>query len=143
MITDKLCDIFELYFKLGSLNGEVNHIFGYFTNLKLMTNWDGYIGQIGFNDDYSIGIHALNNEIYLYDGPGGSPCRKLKYSPSKAFTTNDIFGISFDFVNDLLTIYHNANVVEKVPLNGFKSIIPTFSLYNQKPSIHVVRYLFK
>ena len=47
---------------------------------------------------------------------------KLSYIPSKSFAGGDVFGISFDFINDIIRIYHNGyKIPDQISSKGNRS----------------------
>ena len=118
-------------------------MFGYITNLDSMTStgWNEHIGSV-ITETFSIGIHAFDRILYLYDEPSGCPDERL-YTSDYPFKSSDTFCISYNFIKDTITIYHNEDLVDTRTLNGFKSIQPAFSLEGKAHSIQVVKYLLK
>ena len=107
-----------------------------------MQDWDDYVGA-GRNEKYCIGIQAWRNGIALFDYPAGDSWRQLDYESDKSFATSDIFGISFNFIENSVSLSLNYNLIETVSLNGFKSIVPAFSLGGENDSFHIIKYVFK
>ena len=143
VITNEICDMFEICFKCGTGKDRVNHIFGYIPDLELMkkVDWNDAIGA-GSNEKYSIGILAHYDTFILFDEPGGCPWRYIEYETDE-FESSDTWRVSFSFVENVMSIYHNDNLVEKVSLNGFKSIIPVFCLELENDTFNIINYAFK
>ena len=47
--------------------------------------------------------------------------------------------MSFDFVNDWLSVHHNGNLVEKIALNGSISSVTAFSMCNECNIVEIMR----
>ena len=53
--------------------------------------------------------------------------KALNYRAKNEFTENDQFILFFDFVNKSLTIHHNNNIADQIPMK-YSTIIPAFSI---------------
>ena len=65
--------------------------------------------------------------------------RDLDYKSTTNFQNGDIFGMSFDFKNDSLQLYHNNNKADKISLYGDKTAIPALSLTNKHDEIEILK----
>lgn len=143
IVTDQICDTFEIYFIFDAKNDDaLCHMFGYIPNIDLMQNhdWNSHIGDEG-NEEYCVGfLVAAKNSVYQFDKPGGRPDHEIDYRPESKFVSGDQFGMIFNFVQDSLSIYHNDQLIEAVSLNGFKSIIPAFSFCSLKNTCKIIKY---
>ena len=126
LITDKMCDRYEIYFKVRcSLNG-MNFRFGYVVSSDCIKNWNHGLGHKD-NKNYSIGIYVGEYKYFKLFGKGNCG-QSLDYKSSPKFCDGDTFGLEFNFNFNHIIIYHNYIKTEIISLNGDKQIIPAFSL---------------
>ena len=64
----------------------------------------------------------------------------LDWRAPSEFETTDIFGVTFDFINDTMQIYVNNNKADIISLKGNKSIIVGFSLDIKGDVLEILEY---
>ena len=103
-----------------------------------------YLGQ-GEIKSTSCGIVIANGykHFILYDK--NNSYKSLKYrSKNDGFKDDDIFRLTYDFINGKIIIYHNDICADKISFGeyNYKSIIPAFSLYTQSTQIEIIKWNF-
>ena len=68
--------------------------------------------------------------------------KELNWHSKSAFKNNDIFGISFNFINDDIQLYHNNVKADKLSLNGNKNVIFAVSLCDPDDIIEILKHEF-
>ena len=66
----------------------------------------------------------------------------MNYKSTQNFKSNDIFALSFNFINNTLIIFHNNIKADTVSLHYNRKITPAFSLYGKYTEIEVIKYEF-
>ena len=130
IISDKMCKRFEIkYVHNGDLNISG---FGYIPT-SAFYKFDVYqaLGDNGqqLGEDESVGLFLRNSKLEIITGDGFGNI-KLDAKSLNDLNTDDkegIIGLLFDFENDALEIYHDDTFVNKLGLDGHKSIIPAFT----------------
>ena len=141
-INHKECDMFNIYIQWKTC---IRSFFiGYITSTinKSIIDWNQWLGNRS-NSTYSNGIlinkHYTNFYIWNYK----HYCKELSYKSLDQFKQNDIFILSFNFIQDTVTIYHNIKSKEncaQISLRGCKSIIPAFSLCSKGEEIEIIHF---
>ena len=110
------------------------------TDKYMIKNWNQSLGADN-NKNSSVGILAssyLSSRFSLFDR--NNKCKELKYKSSIKFKCGDIFDLTFDFVQNKISIYHNNNFAVDISLNGNKSVIFAVSLKSRDASIEILNY---
>ena len=115
---------------------------GFFTkNIKTLQKSKYWEHQLVHHSDKCMSIYVWNG--YQSFKPYGilknKWKNKFKYYTKERFGMNDIFGLTVDFEQDTLTIYHNHKIAETVSMGGYKLIIPAFSMYAVHEQLEVTR----
>ena len=114
---------------------------GYIINtINSIKNWNRETG-CGSNTENSVGIYVYHyrDTFTLYDKNDCAGLQTLNYKSPKFFAINDIFILSFDFIENTLTIYHNDNKCDTIELQKHTKIIPAFSLYYPGTQIEILK----
>ena len=64
----------------------------------------------------------------------------MKYRSKENFKIGDKFILSFNFLTDILTIYHNGIKADDISLSGAKSIRPIFCLVDYNAKISIIKW---
>ena len=135
-ISNEYCKQLDLYIKWKVASNAF--FMGYFNQSMEYKNSTDYLGQ-KLNKFNSVGIEAykLYNNFTISDEYNNS--KTLNYCAPNDFKENDIFVLSFNFIDKQLLIYHNHNIAEILPLKH-KKIIPAFSLRGYGDQIEIIKY---
>ena len=137
LITSKICNRFDLHILWKN---EYRFFMGYITDKNDIKDWNESLGQ-GSNRETTDGIFVYNyyNYFALYN-KNALYGQQLKYRSKKKLKIGDKFILSFNFVTDTLTIYHNENKADDISLKGNKSIRPTFCLADKNAEISIIKW---
>ena len=144
MFTDKICNKFELKFRI-EFQDYLFCEFGYLSSSESLKRfkYQGFgEGSDKNHDNVSVGLILRRNVLEYHDDRGGDWTkqdeRELNGDSLNKFKSCDIIKLVFDFVGDLLEIYQGCNVLDKVSLKGDKSIIPGVGLQLEDDSIELL-----
>ena len=138
IVTNKMCKKYTVYFKSNASPFLFGYV--YISSFNEFKDWNRYLGH-GENVSYSVGILAANQyrDFTLFTK---DISKILKYESKENFKIGDIYGLSFDFVNDDIQIIHNGVNADKLQLKGRKSIIFAISLQKKNDFIHILKHEF-
>ena len=139
-ITDKICNKYDIYFKLACSSPLDDFFIGFATSVDDIKNWDNALGY-GDNKKYSVGINIQLMEDKFVLDDATFTYKSLDWRSKSMFESSDVFGLSFDFIHDEYQIYYNDIKADKLSLKGKKTIIPGISLSAQNDSVQVLRQI--
>eukprot|EP01084_Bolivina_argentea_P067588 123052_1 len=139
-INNKMCNVFNIEFKWKK---KVIEFFIGYVEADQLNKFDCHDDALGFqkNRNISLGIwiYKTNSHCALYDS--FYDYKTLKHSSTDTFVESDRFMLSFDFVNEQLTIFRNDQRQDSIEFQH-KSIIPGVSLWQKGEEIEVTKYTF-
>eukprot|EP01084_Bolivina_argentea_P067589 123053_1 len=139
-INNKMCNVFNIEFKWKKK--VIEFFIGYVEADKLNT-FDCNDDALGYqkNRNCSLGLYFYKASMRcaLYDKD--IQYKTLQSSSNTSFRESDRFMLSFDFVNEQLTIFRNDKREDCIQFQH-TSIIPGVSLWKKGEEIEVTKYTF-
>ena len=135
-ITNDICNIFKITFRVFSEQEYLHFRFGYVTSINSVIDWNDALG----NGPNGCGIlSTYNGNFYIYDKEHSA--KKIN-SAQRVTKSGDIFSLSFNFELNIIQIEHDNKNLDELSLKGNKSIITAFSLDKKNDLIKILKYEF-
>eukprot|EP01084_Bolivina_argentea_P076878 139368_1 len=97
-------------------------------NIQSLSNWNTHLGSDMHYGQVGIKVNVNQNKFLLYDHDFNGQLLPAYFVSCKGFKQLDIFTMSFNFKENMLSIYHNGIEAEILSLEGHKKLTPAFSL---------------
>eukprot|EP01084_Bolivina_argentea_P308241 532935_1 len=136
-ISNVECNLFQIHIKWNVCKRDI--FIGYICNLNDI-RWNTYVGD-RINEN-STGLYITKNQTKIFFIDTNNYLTPLENKADTPFGQDGIFILSFDFVNDQMTVKHNNKTIGTISLKNHKEIIPAFSLSSEGEEIEVVQYSF-